>query len=563
MGKRKVLSGVSLLVSFSLLFAGCGSSGAKKGDTDKSGTNAKVEDNAKVNPAGTYPIVKEKQTFRVFSPQNAFVDNIETNDFTKWYEEKTNVHIEWEVVPSTAAKDKIQVKLASADLPDIFLGGGVISEAQQVMYGSQGFLLPLNNSIEKYGPNIKKMFEKNPQTKTYAYTPDGNIYTLPRIVESLNESMPKRMWIYQPWLDKLGLKMPTTTDEFYEVLKAFKTKDPTGKGDAVPLAGANPDKNANNEVEGFLMMSFLFYDRSYLYMDGDKVTFLADKPEYKEGIKYIKKLYSEGLIAKDTYMQDRTALTALTENGPYNKLGCVTAFYWGHFTVENGPSGRDKEFVTVPPLKGPTGLRQAYDRGTLMNNGLFAATKECKNVDAAVRWVDYFFNQQEMYNNGFIVGMGKEGIGWKKPPEGTKGIDGRPAKYEYILPPGTKNNNYWFQSVPTYEDRDFIYSMAANMTTSRKEVFGTQEQIAKYQPYAVNKTVPHLYYSEDQLAKSGDLKKAVQDVVNGFQIKFVTGTLDIDKDWDAYLKELKNARVDEYVKVTQDAYTANAKNSKK
>ncbi len=70
--------------------------------------------------------------------------------------------------------------------------------------------------------------------------PDGNIYALPQVNECYHCMYQQRMWIYKPWLDKLGLKMPTTTDEFYEVLKAFKTKDPNGNGkaDEIPLSGS-------------------------------------------------------------------------------------------------------------------------------------------------------------------------------------------------------------------------------------------------------------------------------------------------------------------------------------
>lgn len=93
---------------------------------------------------------------KVFTAHDTFVENYETNDFTKWYEEKTNIHVEWEAVPSSAAKEKLQVKLATADLPDIFMNTG-LTESQMVMFGAQGVFVPLNGLTAKYAPNVKNM----------------------------------------------------------------------------------------------------------------------------------------------------------------------------------------------------------------------------------------------------------------------------------------------------------------------------------------------------------------------------------------------------------------------
>lgn len=561
MGK-KILIAVALILCFTMAFTGCST---RKKESESPNSNSTTAVGAKVAPVGTFPIVKEKQTLRVFCAQDTPVENYDTNDFTKWYEDKTNIHIQWEAVQGAYMGEKLQVKLAAGDFADIYMNSG-LSESQIVMYASQGAFIPINSLIDQYAPNVKKMFHKVPEAKAMSICPDGNIYGTPRVNESINESFPKKMWIYKPWLDKLGLSMPTTVDEFYQVLKAFKTKDPNGNGkaDEVPLAGAYGAKYANNEINGFLMMPFIYYDRgTNVYLDNGKVTFSADKPEYREGLKYIRKLFSEGLIAPDSFVQDRAALQALVENGPENRLGCVPAFYWGHFAIENGPSGRDKEFVAVPPLKGPTGLRQAYSRGSQIFSNRIVISKVCKIPEAAMRWADWFYDNENMLAEGFSATIGKEGIGWKKAEEGAVGIDGRPAKYQFLMAPGTLQNNHWNQTVGTYEDQNYIFSVAAGTPSSRKEVFGTSESKEKYLPYASNKVVPKLYLTEEQTGRLGDIKKSIENMVDTYMVKFVTGTLDLDKDWDAYLRELKIAKADEYVRVSQDAYDVYLKNLKK
>lgn len=83
--------------------------------------------------------------------------------------------------------------------------------------------------------------------------PDGNIYALPSINDCYHCSMAQKMWIYKPWLDKLGLDVPTTTDELYTVLKAFKDKDPNGNGkaDEVPLTGAPRGSGWYSSIDAF------------------------------------------------------------------------------------------------------------------------------------------------------------------------------------------------------------------------------------------------------------------------------------------------------------------------
>lgn len=560
--RKKRFIAAALLVYLTVVFAGCAANKKVFGDPNSS---SKTGVGAKVTPAGTFPIVNEKQTLHVFCAQDTPVENYDTNDFTIWYENKTNIHVEWETVQGAYMGEKLQIKLAAGDLADIYMNSG-LSESQIIMYASQGAFVPIGSLIDQYAPNVKKMFDKVPEAKAISVCPDGNIYGTPRVNESINEGFPKKMWIYKPWLDKLGLSMPTTVDEFYQVLKAFKTQDPNGNGraDEVPLAGAYGAKYANNEINGFLMMPFIYYDRgTNIYLDSGKVIFSADKPEYREGLQYLKKLFSEGLIAPDSFVQDRAALQALVENGQENRLGCVPAFYWGHFAIENGPSGRDKEFVAVPPLKGPTGLRQAYYRGSQIFANRIVISKVCKIPEAAMRWADWFYDNENMLAEGFSATIGKEGVGWKRAEEGGAGIDGRPAKYQLLIAPGAKQNNHWNQTVGTYEDQNYIFSAAAGTSSSRKEVFGTSESQEKYLPYASNKIVPRLYFTEAQTGRLGDIKKNIENTVESYMIKFVTGTLDLDKDWDAYLKGLKNIKADEYVKVSQEAYDIYVKNLKK
>ncbi|PZE21142.1 extracellular solute-binding protein [Paenibacillus xerothermodurans] len=547
--KKVVMPASCIALSLALILQGCsGSAGSE--------TSEGAQGQGTVEPVGTYPLVKEKQTLKVFTKQDVNVEDYETNEFTKWYENKTNVHVDWEIVPNAAIKEKIQVKLAGGDLPDVFMSSP-ITDSQMVGYGSQGLFLPLNDLIEQYAPNVKKMFEKAPYLKHYLNTPDGNIYSIPNVGETYHSTMPKKMWIYKPWLDKLGLQVPTTTEELYNVLMAFKTQDPNGNGkaDEIPLSGADGTNNGHNEPESFVMQSFIFFDRAnYLMLDNGTVEFAADKPAYKEGLKYIRRLVQDGLLQSDAFIQDRKALTALAEDPAGSRLGAATALYWGNLTIDNGPSGRYKEYVPVPILAGPDGQRIGFDRGYAVDNGHFVITKNAKNPPLAMRWIDWFFDEENKLQEGWSDYLGQEGIAWKKPDPGVKGLDGRPAKYQTIIPFGTKNNNRWAQTAPRFQHEDFRLSQAAT-PDAQTEIRLLEATKNLYKPYSAHeKYVPHLYFSDEDLARFGDLQKNITTVVQDFMLKFVTGTLDIENDWPKYTKELENAGLQQYLQIIRDNY---------
>ncbi len=97
----------------------------------------------------------KKSTLKILVKGSASVEDFATNDFTKWLEEKTNVHIEWEVAPEKSANEKLNLVLSSGDYPDVIMGFGV-SPTQMMIYGNQGVFLPLNDLIDKHGVEIQK-----------------------------------------------------------------------------------------------------------------------------------------------------------------------------------------------------------------------------------------------------------------------------------------------------------------------------------------------------------------------------------------------------------------------
>lgn len=302
-----------LALIFTLFTAAC-NGGSKVADKEKepttaaeSSSKAESTENGTHDQPGSFPLAKEKITMTVFGLKDPKIEDISTNKFTRWYEEKTNVHIEWDLYPSDVLKEKNKLIIAGGDLPDILMNPAFQDGNLVYSLGKQGVILQINALIDQWAPEYKSKMEKEPMIAMDTADPDtGAIYGFSSLQTSQHVGVCQKMWINKTWLDKLGLDIPRTTDQFYETLKAFKENDPNGnkKKDEIPLTGGDSNKGAwMGEIQGFLASAFLQY-RSAPWMpiydcdvnDPSKITVPMIQPEYKEALKYIQKLFSEKLI---------------------------------------------------------------------------------------------------------------------------------------------------------------------------------------------------------------------------------------------------------------------------
>ncbi|MTV91065.1 extracellular solute-binding protein, partial [Streptococcus pneumoniae] len=148
-------------------------------------------------------------------------------------EKETGVHIDWTNYQSDFA-EKRNLDISSGDLPDAIHNDGA-SDVDLMNWAKKGVIIPVEDLIDKYMPNLKKILDEKPEYKALMTAPDGHIYSFPWI-EELGDgkesihSVNDMAWINKDWLKKLGLEMPKTTDDLIKVLEAFKNGDPNGNG---------------------------------------------------------------------------------------------------------------------------------------------------------------------------------------------------------------------------------------------------------------------------------------------------------------------------------------------
>jgi putative aldouronate transport system substrate-binding protein len=542
------------VLTLSIVLAGCSSK--NKDETVAANTGTETSAPAvSVEPTTSAPV-----TIKVFAQQDTEQD-LATNAFTKIIEQKANIKFEWTTVPFDGAAEKRQISLASGDYPDMYLLVPWVDQFSQndlLRFGKQGVIVPLNDLIDKYAPNIKSTMDKNPYYKAMVTAPDGNIYGLTQLTECYHCSYPNKMWLNSTWLKQLGLEVPKTTEDFKKVLEAFKTKDPNGNGkpDELPLSGSTETFGVH--VIPYLMNGFIYDDdRTYLTVNGGKVDFAPNKAEWKQGLTYIKSLYDEKLIDPGAFAQTAEAFQKIGENKDAEILGAGAGMHPAIFVNIADGNKYSKDYDSIPPLTGPNTAYATYNYPFTSGASFVLTNKASKEAQiGAIKALDFMFTEE-----GRLAGLyGTEGIDWRKPTAGELALDDSmsPSIATIPLKDGEKkHNNAWGSLGQYYDGKDLRSAMVSatdiyNDDGYERRLFKATQQYDGKQPKEV---FPHwaVWIDPASADEAGMMQTNIKNYVDQGALQFITGNKSLDKDWDAYVKGFDGLNLKGYLDIMQKA----------
>jgi len=566
MKNKKLLSVILACIMLATAAAGCGQKEAEQTSSKSQATSqaattevaAKPERSKLVTENGTFPIVNEPVTLKVFAGQPPTIQDYKTNEFTLDYAEKTGVNIEWEVAPSNALNDKRKISLASGSYPDVYFAAMVTKE-EEMMYGPGGVFIPLNDLIDEYAVAVKQCFEDFPGSRDLTTAPDGNIYSLANMSDTIHTQCSQKYWINKVWLDNLGLSVPKTTEEFYNVLKAFKEQDPNknGKPDEIPFYNR---KNEDSRFVNTLINSFIQNDKNGFYVDdNDKIQAAYITEEWREGLRWINKLVSEKLLDETSFSATMEQAKAITGSGDVLQLGAF---------IDQGPvqffdmaGERHKDFICIDVLKGPKGQQNAmYDKSGNVRTGALVVTNQCKNPEVVLRWTDYFYTQEGILKMRF----GEEGVAWRNAEPDEKSYTGEKAVWAKLSPIGGAQNICWAQlTASSFNHHTQQVGGEDIYSASGLETRLYQATINSCFPYIPKKYIPELYLSGDAMKKIAQPLNDIKTYVEESIVRFAIGDLSLDKDWDEYVKNIEQIGVQDILNEYQGPYEAYVANTKK
>lgn len=522
-------------------------SGCSGGGGESKNQMVNPDQDANFNKTGL-PIVKEPVTLKMVSPKASLAPDYSKMEIFKRLEKQTNVKIDWENIPDTDFAEKKNLLLASGDLPDAFYGAG-FTDYDLINYGKDGTIIPLENLIDKYAPNLKALLNRRPDIKLAITAPDGHIYGLPSWEENKLDTNPFFHVINKNWLDKLGLKVPQTLDEYTQALIAFKTKDPNGNGkaDEIPLSFMH--MQWCSDIAGIFGAFGLPDNLEHRIVREGKVIFTASQPQYKEALKYIHdNWYKQGLIDPESFTQDAAQYLAKGKT-PDETLG---SYVWWEVEEVVGPE-RSKDYALLPRLKGPNGDQMVgRNNGGGPGRGSFVITKENRYPAMTMRWIDQQFDPYMAAQ----IHWGPLDVVFKKDEKGKlvnlplpKGVSA--GEFRQKVAPGTGN-----PGVITFDD----FGKVVDMEPRAQKRADYLEKY--YTPYMKKENYPSIFFEPDELDKINRIEPELIKYVNTQRGKFIVDG-DVDEKWDSYVKTLEKMGLNELMEIYQkglDRYNANLKN---
>nr|WP_292165426.1 extracellular solute-binding protein [Butyrivibrio sp.] len=548
--KRVIATALTMCMAFGA--SACGKSGAQVGGGEFQQVDASEL---------TFPLAeKTTLTGTISYPANTESDPNNRTIF-KRLQEQTNVEIQWTAIQSDQWGDKITLEMSNVNTLTDFVFSAGFSDSDLLKYAKQGAIISLEDYIDAYMPNLKAVFDKYPEYRAMCEDENGHIWALPWIEQLGSEktaiqTVGDMSFINKKWLDFLGLEMPTTVDEFEQVLIAFRDnadaiqKEFNIDGSIIPMScivndgDQDPAILINGFGEGY---GDADRGRHIAVTDDLKVICSSTQMGYKDGIAWLHKLYDEGLIDSEAFTQEWSTYVSKGKSGRYG-----VCFSWDVANIDNL-----EDWVPLPALTADTrnitpqngSFTSGFDRGRCV------VTSVAKNPALVCAWLDLMYDPfQSPQNNWgtygeedefdiFELGTNDNGEQMLKhaPLGDASPVEVREA--ECVGGPLAILDEYYGVYVTCPDDAQYRLDWI-------KDIY-TPDMNTKY-------VYPNVFMSEADTKKLSDLSADVTKCINSHKADWIMNGF-TDADWDAYIEELNSYGLEEYLSIYQkylDAFYA-------
>ena len=542
---------VALLLSLALVLSlgACGGNGGSStsseaspsSTTEESGAAAESGDESQAETAETgefqLPIVDEPTTLSYFvaDDSNAAIMTTDWNDneFYQEMERRTGVHLEFEMVSSADYQTNFNLMIASGNLADmIYVGASYYAEGVDAAI-DDGYFLDLTDLVDEYMPNYEKVRTSDVQYELLSTTDSGRLGAVYELRQS-KQGPWLGLWIRQDWLDDLNLDTPVTFDDYHEVLTAFKNE----KGATAPLIL----NFSGSDGEFGTMSGGLNVLNSWQLDETGKVNFGPYMDAWKEYVTIMHQWYTEGLIDPDFMATDeRTADMAKVVTGA---SGVFAALYTMPSVYEAASEDPNMNLAPVnPPVmnegdEGHIRLRDSYTSGNT------AISADSENWEVALRWLDYLYTDE----GALLANYGVEGDTFEFDE------NGKPVFTDKIL----NNENGWTmtQTVASYLCPS---AGIANWSDWTRELAGVPEKDQAcydvWSEFSDDWRLPSsVTLTQEESTERAALYADISTIVKEQTAQFISGALDIEENWDAYISALEASGMERAIEITQAAY---------
>jgi putative aldouronate transport system substrate-binding protein len=513
---------------------------ADKAAADKAAADKAVKAPATISKTG-FPITSKPITLTAFTGRHPFQQDWNNMPIFKKVSQDTNVTVVFNNNLDSVLAEKLNLLFATSasELPEMIIRSRP-TDIQINQWAQNGLIIDLAPYLNDYAPNLTKLMNENPSIRKAITSPDGKIYSMPNInrIFSLRQNV---VWINKQWLDKLGLPVPKTTDELFNTLMAFKTKNPSGLDGTV---GLHDFSNSYSRIILHFAGAFELGNKgTSFFSDGVdfgpdlRMKFFKIDPNYRVLLQYLNKLYENGLLNPEIVGQPSGAWLTKLQAG---KVGAYLLQGAG-----DAPKNADgsNNYVPTGPLLGPTGKAMQSQFGPSVTRGAGLITKNNKNIEASIRWMDQWYSAE-----GFeLLDWGIEGQQWKRNDnkEAVRLItDAERGNWS----PSYGGFDLWHRPLDYFEKYDPV---AFADKQQYKAALLYKDVLPKY-------SVETFTFTNEELTVINKFKTEVIPYITEMETKFITGRESFD-NWFTFANKVKSSGLDAYLEAYNKALARSQK----
>ncbi len=498
--------------------------------------------------------------FTVLTVKEDAVMNYNSMPVFKELAEETGIEVNWTYNTSAQYSNNID-PVAIKGIDAIYHSG--FSNLKLYDYGRRGRIVAIDQYLTSM-PNFSKILNERPDIKEALKSPDGHIYSLPRVEEMGLKAYPNILYLNKAWVEQLidanelpagvtltkdDLKdgLDISRKDFKAILEKFNEKDFAGGGKTVPLAFVSGNWQGN---ESDLIASFgIPENREHKTIVDGKVTFTIEDEKWFEAVREISDWYQRGLIRSSAFTQTDNEFLARGQDGRYG------AFYWWEKDTVIAKDKRD-DYIIVLPLKDDDGNRYVGVSNELeVEKGECVILSSCADKEGLLSYFDKFFEPE--YSAQLNYGSIKSGAFLSEKVNGK------------LIP----NDDHGAQSADDFRMKNAPYGVvyltqevwesSVEMESRAKLRLENLEEYVKPYTYEGVTSIPNLNYTQDELNTLNTYEISLSNNIASWFTKAITDGTPTRDSWQNLLStnrtsintvlELNQRAYDRYVEAVETA----------
>lgn len=527
---KKIISLLIIAALMVTMFAGCGKNGTENANSGKTSG----ADSAK-KPGELTEI-----SVMLFDRGNipAGQGTVDNNQWTQYVNEemaKQGIKVNFVLIPRSEENTKIPVMMASGTAADIMM---TYNSSIVEKWYNEGGIKDISKELAEHGQQIVEYVGQD--VLNYGIGADGGQFAIPArrsITASFNG------FIRKDWLDELGLSIPKNVDELFEVLMAFKQKDPSniGQDRLYPLAYSRGDTKGN------LYTSFIEYEdeatyrsRSISLPSGSETGHAYTSDTFRGYYEFLNKAYNNGLMDPEFFtsqfdQKEKEGVVAGTVGYWDTNVGANVDPLRGGLLQNLRATEADADFVAIPALANMYDGKQYVDEYPPTGAFVFIP-QTAKNPDACIKYLNFLAGE-----GGKTLWFGFEGKHYEV-------VDGVP------MPKDVELNA---QELDWIKHDTFLVGNQGYFKTEQDFIKAISKTLPEFEQYLTDSYTLALtgtrltsttYKSPTEIEQSGNLDKVNED----YKVKLITAKPEeFDGLYKQYIAELEKYDI---AKIIEERY---------